>query len=260
MTEIGKDDITDAIRSRLADPFIGSLVLAFIGLHWQFFYTLIAGEGKASLTLPKAWSVFTVYSHAWDLVAVIAIAAFYTFVWLAIAGWIREVRERIILGAENRRLKALAEKRLETAATMCQRPEHQEVLRQRNDVHGALVEVWAASNGSGSRLELGHLTEPLHDVGVPRLFQRLDGGALHPFRRDVTAKDAGLVLGFRAIGTKGVLFAENGHEIPWAWPEGVSMYVFVDGAPVALFNTLRDTLPRLEKTEHGRARFMATEA
>lgn len=265
----------EPLQSRLKDPFIGSLVIAFAVLHWRFFYELAYPFGpslRADERMMMASAVFDIFGPRLDLLVVFVAAVFYTFAWPYISGWIRTALARIELVETNRIRSVEARNKLETAVSLLQRPEFLESRQSFEKLWDvmlqALMNALKAASIQSPHWELGKLAQPMDSAFFPRLLSRDDKGMLHPYVRPELVVDAPsraavpqrTVLAFVWLSPTQVLYVQTGGCVPWAWPDA-TFCTFEKDRPVSLVAELPTRtsdwpVPRIEKATGDFGRFI----
>jgi hypothetical protein len=231
------DAVSDAVKKRLADPFLGSLILAVLALHWKFVYALFVADGSVADRLAIAerypHPVFKSEPRMW---LALGSAAFYTFVWPYVAGGIAVFRAEVDRFFTSFNIKREAKKRHETSATLQNRPEWKELSARADALWQLCSQLWS-TEAERARAKTGAvlmcvLQHP-YSGPLPRLFWREHSSSdvVQPYYGNDCRND--LLLGVRSLGHERLVCVPLNGIISWLWTNAkVGWLRFEHGLPV----------------------------
>lgn len=225
--------VVEAVRARIASPFIGTFVIAF-GVHnWQFFYTLsrVAGSTPAdSIRAATAW----LGSGPWFWLGPLMFAAGYALFWEYVAiplhlmkRWGENCRLNLLSALTDRTLKL-------PEHAVLKHPRLLEMKRRDEVLIGLCRTAWAAhaiARSAEPRLTFVTSAQNASEVEHPSLFVVKKG---NPFAGAVAwvARFQTEVEVFCSVATLGpslICCVPNGGLVPCKWEGTLQRFDFVDG-------------------------------
>jgi hypothetical protein len=245
------DEVSSAVRARMASPVFGSFVVAYVAKNWQFFYILAAGAEDPGVAITRAMTKLSPYWH-WIVPLVVAL------IYAGFGGWLaypfHELSRRAEIFRANR-LAQLTEQHLKLDfAALKQHPSYGAELYRTSQMGDLLILAWnraAESFKAHPALRRIKTSAKLTIVELPALFIETPPGNATQAGNVQNFNAEAALCAFVALGENEIVCAEDCGLVRVSWEMDWRRLDFRNGRFVPVVDDSEPDGPHIERATHG---------